>query len=352
MPLYSTDTSSKVIKDKFQNEPQNPGPEEKICPQDNQTNSWCYLFVHYAKVETINEKLILKFKTFIHKSIAYKRGKSHVRKTERPTISGLIFIQGNSREIQNYLNQIAIDLYLVKDCSTKKTAIIPDRVMQPFMQLSQINPHHIRFMPHSFDYYSQNHTLIKITSGVLTGMEGYCIRIARDKCLVTTVGNMTVAIGGISKESFENVDEYIRQRQETQNGSQVLTYKDEFVSFQSDIAQCFFYPQNRLDLMVLAQSLEQWIMKSRYWMLTEELSNAAQVQLLILKGIGKYCEKIYYKLQPGELKEMDNLCQETHKIITAIAERYADTRPEQQQKLIADEQAICKRYPFLPISKL
>ena len=52
MPLYSTDTSSKVIKDKFQNEPQNPGPEEKICPQDNQTNSWCYLFVHYAKVET------------------------------------------------------------------------------------------------------------------------------------------------------------------------------------------------------------------------------------------------------------------------------------------------------------
>lgn len=89
-------------------------------------------------------------------------------------------------------------------------------------------------------------------------MEGYCIRIARDKCLVTTVGNMTVAIGGISKESFENVDEYIRQRQETQNGSQPLTYNDEFVSFQSDIAQCFFYPQNRLDLMVLARSLEQW----------------------------------------------------------------------------------------------
>ena len=60
MPLYSTDTSSKVIKDKVQNEPQNPGPEEKICPQDSQTNSWCYLFVHHAKVETINEKLILK----------------------------------------------------------------------------------------------------------------------------------------------------------------------------------------------------------------------------------------------------------------------------------------------------
>lgn len=90
MPLYSTDTSSKVIKDKVQNEPQNPGPKEKICPQDSPTNSWCYLFVHHAKVETINEKLILKFKTFIHKSIAYKRGKSHVRKTERPTISGLL----------------------------------------------------------------------------------------------------------------------------------------------------------------------------------------------------------------------------------------------------------------------
>lgn len=54
MPLYSTDTSSKVIKDKVQNEPQNPGPKEKICPQDSPTNSWCYLFVHHAKVETIN----------------------------------------------------------------------------------------------------------------------------------------------------------------------------------------------------------------------------------------------------------------------------------------------------------
>ena len=61
-------------------------------------------------------------------------------------------------------------------------------------------------MPHPLEYYSVGHPLVKITSGVLDGLEGYQIRISRNKCLITTMGGLTIAIGGVYKENFENVD--------------------------------------------------------------------------------------------------------------------------------------------------
>lgn len=166
--------------------------------------TWCYLFVHHTKVERVNEKLKERFNTFIHKSIVYKQVKNHVKKEERPTISGLLFVQGDNCDIQRMLHEIDPALYLMNDCSTHRTAVIPDRVMQAFIRVSQMDENRIRFMPHALSYYSTGHPLVRVTSGVLSGFEGYIVRISRDKCLVTSVGDITVAIGGIHKETFEN----------------------------------------------------------------------------------------------------------------------------------------------------
>lgn len=183
-----------------------------------------------------------QFRTFIHRTIIYKRGKSHVESKEVPTITGLIFVQGDSQKIQAFLNNRFIGLHLVKDCSTKTVAVIPDRVMQSFIQVSQLDSHHIRFMPHSFDYYAEGHTLVKITSGVLAGMEGYQVRISRDKCFVTTLGGMTVAIGGVSKENFEDVDEYIRQRR-AQQREESKSLDVTLTAVQQKIDKCFSVPR-------------------------------------------------------------------------------------------------------------
>ncbi|WP_258321677.1 hypothetical protein [Bacteroides sp. ET336] len=96
----------------------------------------------------------------------------------------------------------------MKDRSTGLPAVIRDKSMQTFIRMSRVSPYRIRFMQHPIDYYSTGHPLVKITSGILDGVEGYQIRISRDKCLVTTIGGLTIAIGGISKENFENIDEY------------------------------------------------------------------------------------------------------------------------------------------------
>lgn len=171
--------------------------------------TWCYLFVHNTKVNSLNELLSTKFKTFIHKTTIYKKDNKKIRKQERQTIPGLIFVQGCKAEIQDFLNDHCPDVYLATDCSTKATAVIPDEVMRPFMQLD-VGRNRIRFMPHSMSYYSEGHQLIKVTSGPLVGFEGYIIRISRNKCLVTSLGGITVAINGIDKDSFENVGDHER----------------------------------------------------------------------------------------------------------------------------------------------
>lgn len=206
MPLDSTETLSKVFTDTHSSEPGQSGPEIRTCPQDKDVTSWCYIYTHSAKVSNITKKLEELFTVFVHKTIVYNKN-SHVKAEEKPTISGLVFIQGRADDIQKFLNDNFLSIYLVKDCSTGKPAVITDKVMSSFMQLSSLEPDRIRFMPKPFDYYSPGHVKVKLTSGVLSGMEGYIVRISRNRCLITSVGGMTIAISGIHKETFENADE-------------------------------------------------------------------------------------------------------------------------------------------------
>lgn len=167
---------------------------------------WYYIYVKSNMQEHVLDILKQRFNVFVHKKTKYKRVKKHVVKEDIPTISGLVFVQGNMAEIQSILKERCFGIYLAKDKSTGRPAVIQDKYMQTFIRLSQISPFRIRFMPHPLEYYSVGHPLVKITSGVLDGLEGYQIRISRNKCLITTMGGLTIAIGGVYKENFENVD--------------------------------------------------------------------------------------------------------------------------------------------------
>lgn len=167
---------------------------------------WYYIYVKSNMQEHVLRILKQRFNIFVHKTSKYKRVKKHVVKEDVPTISGLVFVQGNMSEIQSVLKEHCIGIYLVKDKSTGLPAVIQDKYMQTFIRLSQMSPFKIRFMPHSLDYYSEGHPLVKIASGILDGVEGYQVRISRDKCLVTTIGGLTIAIGGVYKENFENIE--------------------------------------------------------------------------------------------------------------------------------------------------
>lgn len=64
----------------------------------------------------------------------------------------------------------------------------------------------LRILQHPFSYYTEGNNLVRMTSGDVTGMEGYRIRIHRDRKLVINVSGIAVAIGNIHRESFEEIE--------------------------------------------------------------------------------------------------------------------------------------------------
>ena len=169
--------------------------------------SWSYLYVHNQKVKSIEKQLHDDGRTcFIHRTIKYvPRKTSGVREVSVPSVSGLIFLQGLPRQLQAYLDERIPHHKLCKNCSTGRTARIPNNQMQAFMRVAETEPERIRFLLRPFAYYAKNRTLLRITSGTLAGLEGYVIRMARDRKLVMDVGGISVAIAGIHAERFEEV---------------------------------------------------------------------------------------------------------------------------------------------------
>lgn len=185
--------------------------------KDNCT-SWSYLFVHNQKVKSIEEQLKKDGVThFVHKTIKYvprHRNRGGMREVETPSVSGLIFLQGAPEILQDYLDQNIEPYKLCKNCSTGKVAIIPCNQMEPFMRVAETEPERLRFLLRPFVYYSKNRTLLRIVTGDYAGLEGYVIRIARDRKLVMDVGGMAVALSSIHAERFEEVHKNEGNKQE------------------------------------------------------------------------------------------------------------------------------------------
>ena len=185
----------------------------EVVPSNNDKDnctSWSYLFVHNQKVKSIEEQLKKDGVThFVHKTIKYvprHRNRGGMREVETPSVSGLIFLQGDPEILQDYLDKNIKTYKLCKNCSTGKVATIPCNQMEPFMRVAETEPERLRFLLRPFVYYSKNRTLLRIVTGEYAGLEGYVIRIARDRKLVMDVGGMAVALSGVHAERFEEVN--------------------------------------------------------------------------------------------------------------------------------------------------
>lgn len=371
---------------------------------------WSYLFIRKRDAEYFSLKAETEggFRTFIHRTIitdesgkptkgkpngsAQDREASNGATEGRPTISGLIFIQGKTKVIRRYLWERFPQYHLVNDCSTRKAAVIPDSVMQPFMRIAGTDPSRIRFLVNPLTHYAEGNTLVEIMTGPLAGLQGYIIRIDRDRKLVIGVGDMTVAIGGVHKENFEKVEEVaravnIRQRARRQAEQRRLRERIE-VNVNADVAPqppdsdrntceelrpasgkkprtampdpdprlltpiqqkvdtAFFTPETFNDILVITTNIELWTERARRLIQAGNLADASEILTFLLEEIGYWFTNIYKKksIDLTPVKKAGNKAYKT--ALTILDNKHLPERTRQNLETNLDSQMLRHGYLY------
>lgn len=362
---------------------------ESIHDQSQVPVPWSYLFIRKRDAEYFSLKAETEggFRTFIHRTIvtdasgkstkgkpngsAQDRDGTTATATEgRPTISGLIFIQGKTKVIRKYLWERFPQYHLVNDCSTRKAAVIPDSVMQPFMRIANTDPSRIRFLVNPLTHYAEGNTLVEIMTGPLAGLQGYIIRIDRDRKLVIGVGDMTVAIGGVHKENFEKVEEVARavntrQRARRQAEQRRLRERIEanvnadvalqppdprlLTPIQQKVDTAFFTPETFNDILVITTNIELWTERARRLIQAGNLADASEILTFLLEEIGYWFTDIYKKksIDLTPVKKAGNNAYKT--ALTILDNKHLPERTRQNLETNLDSQIL--RHGFLFIMK-
>lgn len=274
-------------------EPEKSGPAIEKYPfagnADTSHTSWCYLFIHNHKVGPFTEMLDRAgMRYFIHKTIIYQRNKRSrgILSIEKPTVSGLVFLQGSPSELQQYLDINVPGQHLVNNCSTHLPAVISDRVMQPFMRVLETSPERVRFLLHPFRYYAGGNIKLRLTSGFLAGIEGYVIRIDRDRRLVMDVGGMSVAISGVHCEKFEVVEEETDKYRQTRHTA-IRTEPPErsLTVLQERIDRELYVPSSQQEVSLIADVLELWKERAAIYQEKWQISEAREILFFLLEEI-------------------------------------------------------------------
>ena len=348
---------------------------------------WSYLFIRKRDAEYFSLKAETEggFRTFIHRTIITdasgkptkgkpngsaqdRDGTTATASEGRPTISGLIFIQGKTKVIRKYLWERFPQYHLVNDCSTRKAAVIPDSVMQPFMKIANTDPSRIRFLVNPLTHYAEGNTLVEIMTGPLAGLQGYIIRIDRDRKLVIGVGDMTVAIGGVHKENFEKVEEVARavntrQRARRQAEQRRLRERIE-VNVNADVAlqppdprlltpiqqkvdTAFFTPETFNDILVITTNIELWTERARRLIQAGNLADASEILTFLLEEIGYWFTDIYKKksIDLTPVKKAGNNAYKT--ALTILDNKHLPERTRQDLETNLDSQILRHGYIFI-----
>ena len=185
---------------------------EGISYSEDAEAPWGYLFIQHFAAEKF-EKMLGKEciegdfipKCFIHRTVKYRRnpnGKG-VIKEEKPSVSGLVFLQGETQALKSFLQRYFPQYHLVNNCMTGKPASIKDSVMQPFMKVVETEPERVTFLRAPFVKFAKDHVKLRVLTGILAGQEGYVVRILRDRRLVMDFGGYAVSIGNVHNEDFQ-----------------------------------------------------------------------------------------------------------------------------------------------------
>ena len=162
------------------------------------------------------------------------------------------------------------------------------------MRVNETEPERIRFLLKPFHYYARNRILLRITSGELAGLEGYVIRIDRDRRLVMDVGGMSVAISGVHVEHFEEVEPDCTSTTDTN------PFYQRNLQEREALIDRYFHPvKTANEVAVQAENIDYL----REYVLAElaqkrmDINKAWSTYIFIIKEIGYYYAPIHRAVQ-------------------------------------------------------
>lgn len=310
-------------------------------------SSWCYLFIHHSKVSSFTARVRRDgVRCFIHKSVVYQRKKDTrgICGIERPTVSGLVFLQGTPLDLQNYLSARFGNYHLVNNCSTRQPAVIPNSVMLPFMRVLEISPERIRFLLHPFKYYAGGNIKLRIISGFLAGLEGYVIRIDRDRRLVMDVGGMSVAISGVHCEKFEIVEEKHTDSLSRENVAAAPPVR-RLTELQTRIDSELCMPRNSSDVKLIAGILDLWKERAAIYQEKWRIAEAKDILFFLLEEIDWH----YSSMFKSNIFDMSPVLDVARHIFMQIDAMTENTRytEDTRQEIAVERDGSLARFGYL-----
>lgn len=226
-------------------------------PAFSNDGNWSYIYLHNSRIRSFRNFMdknspfptfVLQIKCKERMGYSHTERREHFKASGQLAAGGIVFIQGCPKDIQFFFTSKSLPFRLVYDCATHKPAEIPDQVMRPFRQLVEIGSKRIGILPKPFSHYAAGHVRLRIVSGQLKGLEGYVLRVNRDRKLIMQIGQLTLAISGIHREEFEEV---------LPAGISAKFTSREQSCIQENVAKSLFVPQTQEEVLLCADNARQ-----------------------------------------------------------------------------------------------
>jgi len=128
------------------------------------------------------------------------------KKLEVPVVSNLIFICSTRAFLDEYQatrRSNEVPIRYMRDFNTKQPVIVNDQDMHFFIQTVKLSNKNLLYLRDNIEKFS-SHPKVRVTCGQFEGVEGYAVRIRRDRKVVILLhGVIAVAISGIHYSLLE-----------------------------------------------------------------------------------------------------------------------------------------------------
>lgn len=178
---------------------------------NDKTNKRWYV-VYRNSLRSLNASKLISIRSLLEESkIEYFIPTLHRQKwvndeaveTEEELLRNLLFIH-TDEDIESLIARTdALKAPLI-DCSSHLPAVVSDEEMDCFMQLLSHPPGEIKILQSPFSKFI-HHKKVVVTDGPFAGIEGYIVRIRRDRKLVISLAQLSVAISGIPQSLLKEI---------------------------------------------------------------------------------------------------------------------------------------------------